>query len=148
MECDSADTSFPAVGVVAVDDQALFRGAVRAVVDATPGFTLLGEAACGEDGVSLAARLHPALMVVDLRMPGISGLETSARLARLCPRPFVVLVSADEDPRLPELAHAHGAIAFLLKRALRPRTLRALWELRDRAPAGENANPQPDSTAA
>src|SRR3954454_23340081 len=101
MVCDSADTSFPVVGVVSVDDQALFRGAVRAVVDATPGFTFLGEAARGEDGVSLAAQLHPDLMLVDVRMPGISGLETSDRLARLSPRPFVVLVSADDQPRLP-----------------------------------------------
>src|SRR3954462_5392734 len=148
MECDSADTSFPAVGVVSVDDQALFRGAVRAVIDATPGFTLLGEAARGEDGVSLAAQLHPDLMLVDLRMPGISGLETSARLARLSPRPVVVLVSADDQPRLPELALAHGAIAFLPNRALRPGTLRALWRLGDRARAADGADPRPDSTAA
>src|SRR3954463_14716863 len=148
MVCDSADTSFRVVGVVSVDDHALFRGAVRAVVDATPGFTFLGEAARGEDGVSLAAQLHPDLMVVDVRMPGISGLETGARLARLSPRPFVVLVSADDDPRLPELALAHGAIAFLPKRALRPRTLQTLWQLRDHAHPADHANPPPDSTAA
>src|SRR3954452_17198077 len=115
MVCDSADTWSPAVGVVSVDDHALFRRAVRAVVDATPGFTFLGEAARGEDGVSLAAQLRADLMLVDVRMPGISGLETSARLARLSPRPAVVLLSADDRPQLPELALAHGAIAFLPK---------------------------------
>src|SRR4051812_46497947 len=148
MLCNSADTSLPVVGVVSVDDHALFRGAVRAVVDATPGFTFLGESACGEDGVSLATQLRPDLMLVDVRMPGISGLETSARLARLSPRPFVVLVSADDEPQLPELALAHGAIAFLPKRALRPSTLRALWELCDRAQVDHDANRQSVSTAA
>src|SRR3954454_5327705 len=84
---DAADTSCVPIGVVTVDDQALFRAAVRAVVDATRELTLLGEAERGEDGVRLAARVHPDLVVVDLQMPGISGLETSARLARLSPRP-------------------------------------------------------------
>src|SRR3954454_9718592 len=148
MVCDSADTSCPAVGVVSVDDQALFRRAARAVVDATPGFTFLGEAARGETGVSLAAQLRPDLMLVDVRMPGISGLETSARLARLSPRPFVVLVSVDDEPRLPELALAHGAIAFLPKRALRRSTLRALWQLCDRAQTDHDANRQAVSTRA
>src|SRR3954454_4420503 len=148
MVCDSADTWSPAVGVVSVDDHALFRRAVRAVVDATPGFTFVGEAARGEDAVSLAAPLHPDLMLVDVRMPGISGLETSARLARLSPRPAVVLVSADDQSRLPELALAHGAIAFLPKPALRPSTLRALWQLCDRAQADHDANRQSVSTAA
>src|SRR3954462_8501695 len=112
MVCDSADTSFTVVGGVSVDDQALFRGAVRAVVDATPGFTFLGEAARGEDGVSFAAQLRADLMLVDVRMPGIPGLETSARLADRRPRPAGGPLSADDRLQLPELALAHGAIAF------------------------------------
>jgi DNA-binding NarL/FixJ family response regulator len=127
----SSETSIPEVGVITVDDQAVFREAARALVAATAGFTLLGEAACGEDAVTLAARLHPDLMLVDLGLPDISGFETSARLARLRPRPFVVLVSTREDPVLSDLAGSHGALGFLPKRALRPKTLRALWQLRD-----------------
>jgi len=119
------------VGVVIADDQAVFRDAARAVVEATPGFTLLGEAVCGEDAVSLAARLHPDLVIVDLRMPDISGLQTSERLALLERRPFVVLVSVSDVPGLSELALEHGAFAFLSKRELRPSTLRELWERRN-----------------
>src|SRR3954453_4105239 len=108
-----ADTPNRPVGVVIVDDQALFRRAVRAVVDATPGFAFLGEGMRGEDAVSLAAQVHPDLMLVDYRLPGLSGLEACARLARLRPRPLIVLVSADADPALPELAVDHGAAGFL-----------------------------------
>jgi DNA-binding NarL/FixJ family response regulator len=60
----------------------------------------------------------------------MSGLEACARLARLRPRPFVVLVSSTADPALPELATEHGAVGFLPKHALRPRTLREQWERR------------------
>src|SRR3954447_16669485 len=75
------------VGVVSVDDQAPFRDALRAVIAATPGVTLLAEAACGEEAIRLAERLHLDLMVIDVRMPDISGLEVSARLASLRSRP-------------------------------------------------------------
>jgi two-component system invasion response regulator UvrY len=126
----STDTAIRPIGVVIVDDQALFRQAARAVVDAAPGFLFLGEAVCGEDAVSLAAQLHPDLMLVDFRLPGISGLETCARLARLRPQPFVFLVSANVDAALPELAVAHGAVGFMQKHALRPQALRAMWEAR------------------
>src|SRR4051794_12249451 len=123
----STGTSIHPVGVVIVDDQAPFRDAARAVIDATAGFTLLGEAASGEHAGPLAASLRPHLMLVDVGMPGISGFETSTRLAYLRPRPFVFLVSADDDPVLYERAVSHGAVGFLPKRALRPNTLRTLW---------------------
>ena len=142
------DTASARVGVLVVDDHAPFREAAGAVVAATPEFTLVGEAACGEDGVSLAARVHPDLVVVDVQMPGISGFETSARLGRLRPRPFVVLVSADDDPQLSELALAYGAIGFLPKATLRPGTLRSLWSRRDGGDEREDSGRKPDRTVA
>jgi two-component system invasion response regulator UvrY len=141
-----ADASIGAVGVVVVDDQAPFRQVASAVVGATAGFTLLGEAACGEDALRVAARVHPDLMLVDVRMPGISGFETSARLACLRPRPCVILISGDEGPVLSELACSHDALGFLPKRALTPRTLQALWELHGGSKASEGADPRSGST--
>jgi DNA-binding NarL/FixJ family response regulator len=140
------DTVIRRVGVVVVDDHAPFREAAGAVVAATPEFILLGEAACGEDGVSLATRVHPDLMVVDVQMPGISGFETTARLGRLRPRPFVVLVSADDDSHLSELALAYGAIGFLPKGTVRPSTLRALWARRDGGDGRDGGGLQPERT--
>jgi len=134
--------------VLVVDDHAPFREAAGAVVAATPEFTLIGEASCGEDAVQLAARVHPDLVVVDVQMPGISGFETSARLGRLRPRPSVVLVSADDDPELSELARAYGAIGFLPKATLRPSTLRALWSRRDGDDERDGAGMVPERTAA
>lgn len=134
-----ADRRADSIGVVAVDDDPRFRAATCRVVEETDGFTLLGEAACGEDGVALAARLQPDLLIVDLVMPGMSGLETCARLARLRPQPRVILTSASVEPDVVELAGLHGAARFIPKDELDPASLRLLWEQRDgvrAAPSG------------
>jgi len=116
------------VRVLTVDDQPLFRDAARAVIGATPGFESIAEVPRGEDALALVARLHPDLVLVDVSLPGIDGLETSRRLAAAEPGPLVVLISADDDPMLRDSARSHGAVAFLSKQELRPRALRALWE--------------------
>jgi DNA-binding NarL/FixJ family response regulator len=116
------------VRVLTVDDQPLFRDAARAVIGATAGFESIAEVPRGEDALALVSRLRPDLVLVDVSLPGIGGLETSRLLAALEKAPRVVLISADDDPVLRESAGAHGAVAFLSKQELRPRTLRALWE--------------------
>ena len=63
------------VGVLTVDDDDAFRRLVREVIGATAGFRIVGEAACGEEGVSMAAALRPDLVQMDFRMPGIEGVE-------------------------------------------------------------------------
>jgi DNA-binding NarL/FixJ family response regulator len=116
------------VRVLTVDDQPLFRDAARAVIGAIPDFESVAEVPRGEDALALNERLRPDLVLVDLSLPGIDGLETSRRLAELHPAPLVILISADDDPVLRESAGEHGAVAFLSKQELGPRTLRALWE--------------------
>ena len=70
-----------AVGVMTVDDQAVFRQAAREVIEATDGFEYLGEAGSGEEALALAGELDPDLVLVDIRMPGIDGFETARRLS-------------------------------------------------------------------
>jgi two-component system, NarL family, invasion response regulator UvrY len=116
------------VRVLTVDDQPLFRDAARAVIAATPGFEPIAELPRGEDALELLAHLHPDLVLVDVSLPGLDGLETSRRLAASEQAPLVVLISADDDPVVRESARDHGAAAFLSKQDLRPGALRALWE--------------------
>jgi DNA-binding NarL/FixJ family response regulator len=115
------------VAVLAVDDNEAFRVAVRAVVAATPGFELVGEAGSGEDAVAASLHLAPDLVLLDVNMPDVDGLQTSRRLAGSERPPVVVLVSAEEDAASEQEVLGCGAAAFVDKRDLSPRTLRALW---------------------
>ena len=113
-----------AVAVVTVDDQAVFRDTAREVIELTPGFEPVGEAACGEDALRVVEELHPELVLLDVRMPGIDGIEVARRLHAAHPDVVVVLVSLDDPPAT---AHDCGAAAFVRKQDLGSRLLRKLW---------------------
>jgi DNA-binding NarL/FixJ family response regulator len=116
------------VRVLTVDDQPLFRDAARAVISATPGFEPLAEVTSGEDALALLDRLRPDLVLLDISLPGIDGLETCRRLIASRPAPVVVLISADDDPLIRDTARAYGAAGFVAKKELRPGILRTLWD--------------------
>jgi two-component system, NarL family, invasion response regulator UvrY len=115
------------VRVLTVDDQAVFRAAARAVIDATPGFEALAEAASGAEALALTQALRPDLILMDVRMPEMDGIETARRLRDASPACVVVLVSFEDPVDLDGVAHGCGAVASLRKQDLRPATLRALW---------------------
>jgi DNA-binding NarL/FixJ family response regulator len=117
----------PTVTVLAVDDQPIFRRVARSLISATPGFEQVGEAASGLEALELAADLQPDLVLVDVRMRGMDGIETARRLGEVDPHAVVVLISMDELPNLPAAAAAVGAAAYIRKQDLSSRTLRALW---------------------
>ena len=112
-----------------MDDQASFRRAARAVIDATPGFAALGDAASGPEALDNAYELQPDLVLMDANMPGMDGFEAARRLTTAHPNTVVVLVSIEDQDDLPNWASSCGAAAFLPKQELRPATLRALWTL-------------------
>lgn len=115
------------VGVIAVDHRAEFRRAARASVSGTEGFAWLAEAASAEEALESAVALRPDLMLVEVAMPGIDGLETAARLTRAMPGVVVVLVSTDGAPDSGEVAGS-GAAAVVANDELTPGRLSELWE--------------------
>ena len=137
------------VRVLAVDDQAVFRRVARSLIAATPGFEQVGEAASGSDALRLAADLRPDLVLVDVRMPGMDGLETTRRLAEMDPDAVIVLVSIDPVPERPGSIRTVGAAAHIRKQDLSTRKLLDCWSAhgapsarrRTRAPARPAAGP-------
>ena len=123
------------VRVLTVDDQPVFRDAARAVIAATPGFEALAEVASGEDALALADRLRPDLVLLDVGLPGIDGLETSRRLTATEPAPVVVLISADGAVVARGVSQDGVVVGFIAKRELRPGILRTLWERHGRPSA-------------
>lgn len=133
----------PAVTVLAVDDQPIFRRVARSLIAATPGFEQVGEAASGPEALELAADLRPDLVLIDVRMHGMDGIETARRLGEADPRAVVVLISTAELPDLPASMAAVGAAAFVRKQDLSARTLSALWKAHGHTPAhGRSDGPQ------
>ncbi|MHB8465622.1 MAG: response regulator [Acidimicrobiales bacterium] len=113
------------VGVLVVDDQAPFRLAAGAVVRRTDGFEIVGEAASGEEAVDRALELHPGLVLMDINMPGIGGIEAARRITEGEPHTVVVLCSTYDRRDLPVDAGAH---AYVNKEELGPDVLRGLWD--------------------
>jgi DNA-binding NarL/FixJ family response regulator len=112
--------------VLVVDDQALFRNVARSVVGVMPGWKVVGEAASGEEGVALAERVRPAVVLMDVCLPGIDGIEATRRIVTADPAVAVVLMSTYAVEDLPGGVDGCGAAAYVRKDDLTPASLRAL----------------------
>ena len=125
------------VTVLVVDDQRPFRVAASAVLRRAPGFVLVGEAATGEEGVAQALALRPSLVLMDIRLPGIDGVEAARQVVAALPGTVVVLCSTYRREDLPYDIAGSGAAAYVHKEELRPDLLRRLWdEFRPPVPTG------------
>jgi two-component system, NarL family, invasion response regulator UvrY len=125
------------VSVLIVDDQAPFRAAAKAVVRMTKGFEAAGEARSGEEAIEQAAALDPQLVLMDINMDGISGIEATRRLLSAHPKIRVILLSTYDADSLPADARTCGAIAYINKEDFGPDVLVTTWESSDSlAPGG------------
>ncbi len=103
------------ITILLVDDHALVRGGVRAYLESQPEMEVVGEAGSGEEAVQLAAEYVPDVVLMDLIMPGMDGVEATRRVRAACPRSqIVVLTSFHEDVNIFPAIQA-GAISYLLK---------------------------------
>lgn len=125
----SRDASPTAVEVLIVDDQPPFRDVARTLVSLLQGWHVIGEAASGEEAVEAVGRSRPNVVLMDINLPGISGIEATRQIVAACPSVRVVLLSTYQADDLPADALACGAAAYVRKEDLTPKVLRDL--LRD-----------------
>src|SRR3954454_15661529 len=86
------------IRVLVADDHMIVRTGIRHVVESEPGFEVVGEAASGSKALSLAARLRPDVVVLDISMPDQSGLEVAASLRTTAGPPRVLILSMHDNP--------------------------------------------------
>ena len=115
------------VRVLIVDDQEPFRLAARMVVELTDGFDVVGEAESGEESVAMAAELHPDLVLMDVNLPGINGLDATREILSDSQAVVVLLLSTYEEAEYAPRAAECGASAYIPKSAFGPDRLESAW---------------------
>jgi DNA-binding NarL/FixJ family response regulator len=110
-----------------VDDQMPFRMAARSVVGVTSGFEAVGEAKSGEEAVEQVDALHPDLILMDINMDGISGIEATRRIIAEHPETKVILLSTYDAEDLPADARTCGALGYVHKEQFGPDVLIDMW---------------------
>jgi DNA-binding NarL/FixJ family response regulator len=110
-----------------VDDLVSFRRVAQAVIEATAGFELVADASSGAEALTCAAELNPDLVLLDVLMPEMGGVEAARRLREAHPDTVIVLISLEELLNASVALGSCGAAAFVLKKDFGVAMLRQLW---------------------
>jgi DNA-binding NarL/FixJ family response regulator len=105
------------INVLLVDDDVLVRQGLRMRLELEPDLVISGEAGDGRQALALVQSLHPKVVIIDLRMPGMDGIMATERLQEIAPEVAVVVLSNNDDRETRERARAAGAAAFVGKLA-------------------------------
>ncbi len=115
------------VRVLLVDDQAAYLRAMGSVVEEASGFVVVGEALSGEESVVVAARVVPDLVLMDVHLPGIDGVQATRLLRAGDSPPVVLLLSTDDEDAGEQFVAESGAAAYMTKSAFGPDRLLGVW---------------------
>ncbi len=114
------------LSVLVVDDQALFREIANSMFKVTGEFRVIAEAEDGVNAIAAYKRTRPDLVLMDIQMARMNGLDAAREILRTDPQASVVLISMKADPEYTRIADEMGAIGFVAKRDLRPSSLKSL----------------------
>jgi DNA-binding NarL/FixJ family response regulator len=106
-----------AIRILIADDHGLVRAGLHALLKDEPAFEVVGEAENGDDVLKLTGDLQPDIVLMDIGMPGLDGLEVTRRLKRLNPQIRVLILTVYEEESLLREALQAGAAGYLIKRA-------------------------------
>lgn len=115
--------------ILIVDDHAMIRRGIQSILRTLPGWEVMGEASNGEDAVRMTNDLKPDVVLMDISMPGMSGLEATRAIRKISPQTKVLLLTLHDSPEWVETALNAGARGYLLKSDAEGELLRALEDL-------------------
>src|SRR5256885_2523713 len=114
------------IHVLIADDHPFYREGVRTMLHTAPNIEIIGEAANGEDTIAQAERLQPDVILMDLKLPGMGGIEATRRILQTSPHIGVLVLTMFDDDESVFAAMQAGARGYLLKRALKAEIVRAI----------------------
>jgi DNA-binding NarL/FixJ family response regulator len=114
------------IRVLLVDDQPVVRRGLRVLFRLEPDLQVVGEASTGTEALALAQALTPDVVLMDIEMPEMDGIEATAALRRVVPQSAVVILSIHDDAQTRGRAQAAGAVAFVEKRGATDALLSAM----------------------
>jgi DNA-binding NarL/FixJ family response regulator len=114
------------IRIVIADDHPVFRYGLRALLSAEPGTEVVGEATTGAEAIALATTLLPDILLMDLNMPDVNGIEATRQIAQLVPQVGILVVTMVDDDDSVFAAMRAGARGYLLKGAEGDETVRAI----------------------
>jgi len=114
------------ISILIVDDQTITRSGLRTLLESQPGLKVIGEAVNGVEAVDMALTLQPDVILMDLKMPGMNGIEATRRIHRVSPHIGILVVTIFEDDTSVFPAIRAGAKGYLLKDADEAELLRAI----------------------
>jgi len=103
--------------VLLVDDHKIIREGIKAVIERSPEFQVIGEAETGREAVQTCGKMQPDIVVMDVELDGLTGIETTELLIKQSPRIKIIILSVHEDEQTVVNAMRAGARAFVLKKA-------------------------------
>ncbi len=118
------------VSVLIVDDQLPFRAVARTVIGLTQGFEVSAEAESAEQALAAVDADPPDLVLMDINLPGMNGIEATRRIRETHPQTSVILLSTYSEADLPADARTCGAITYVHKEDFGPALVRQLWDRR------------------
>jgi DNA-binding NarL/FixJ family response regulator len=124
---NAPDGSARTVSVLIVDDQHPFRDVARTVISMTDGFAVAAEASSGEEAVEMAVAHRPDLVLMDINLPGINGIEACRRIKAANARITVILLSTYSEADLPSDARDCGAVEYVHKEDFGPTLVQDVW---------------------
>jgi len=119
------------IRLLIVDDHHLVRAGLRNIIDTAGGIQVVGEAESGEDAIRLNRELQPDVVLMDIGLPGLSGLETSERILQVRPSVRVIVLTAHAQPPFPARLLDMGAAGYLTKACDAQELVRAIRRVHD-----------------
>ena len=114
------------IRILIADDHPLFRDGLRALLESVPDLQVMGEAMTGNEVITQAASLQPDVILMDIKMPGLNGIEATRRILQTSPHIRILILTMFEDDESVFAAVRAGARGYLLKGAVQEETLRAI----------------------